>query len=128
MDTWDFPYITNVCVCVYVCVYVCVCVCSELELEQKRQQEEDDRLALEDKYYTQEDTSEKLQMKLKRLWEKQKHAKEEIDDLQAEFQQEREDMLQTIRELTKENILKNLIVSHFIPDEVCVSVNMHVFV
>uniref|UniRef100_A0A0G4GXY7 Kinesin motor domain-containing protein n=1 Tax=Chromera velia CCMP2878 TaxID=1169474 RepID=A0A0G4GXY7_9ALVE len=88
-----------------------------LALEQERQAEEDERLALEEKASSQEDRIELLTAKLKRLWEKYKQAKGEIGDLQREFQTEREDILETIRELTRENALKDFIISHFIPPE-----------
>eukprot|EP00919_Chromeraceae_sp_WS-2016_P000656 GHVR01001668.1.p1 GENE.GHVR01001668.1~~GHVR01001668.1.p1 ORF type:complete len:458 (+),score=109.43 GHVR01001668.1:806-2179(+) len=89
----------------------------ELLLEQERQREEEERLALEEKYLSQEDKIDKLVAKLGKLWEKYKGAKEEIQDLQREFQQEREDLLETIRQLSRENLLKSFIITNFIPEE-----------
>ena len=44
--------------------------------------------------------------KLKKLWSKYQTAHREIKDIQEEFQQERSDMLDTIRELTRQLKLK----------------------
>eukprot|EP00164_Ancoracysta_twista_P001307 GFYU01001710.1.p1 GENE.GFYU01001710.1~~GFYU01001710.1.p1 ORF type:complete len:837 (-),score=324.28 GFYU01001710.1:210-2720(-) len=55
--------------------------------------------------------------KLKKLWQHYQAAKTEARDLQAEFQQEREDMLDTIRELNSQMKLKQLIIDSFVPPE-----------
>ena len=44
----------------------------------------------------------KLTSKLEKLWDRHKQTQEEVEDLQQEFQTQREDMLETIRELRKE--------------------------
>lgn len=46
--------------------------------------------------------------KLKKLWSKYQTAHREIKDIQEEFQQERSDMLDTIRELTRQLKLKEV--------------------
>lgn len=46
--------------------------------------------------------------KLKKLWSKYQTAQREIKDIQEEFQQERSDMLDTIRELTRQLKLKEV--------------------
>mmetsp|Transcript_21347 Transcript_21347/g.65157 ORF Transcript_21347/g.65157 Transcript_21347/m.65157 type:complete len:218 (-) Transcript_21347:2964-3617(-) len=53
--------------------------------------------------------------KLKKLWAKYQAATSEIRDLEQEFQREREDMLDTIRDLTKQVRLKDLIIGNFVP-------------
>jgi HPt (histidine-containing phosphotransfer) domain-containing protein len=53
--------------------------------------------------------------KLKKVWNKFQAAQQEIKDLQEEFQQEREDMLDTIRELNKQLKLKQLLLDSFVP-------------
>lgn len=45
---------------------------------------------------------------LKKLWNKYETAHREIKDIQEEFQQERSDMLDTIRELTRQLKLKEV--------------------
>jgi hypothetical protein len=57
--------------------------------------------------------------KLRKLWGKYQQAQAEVQDLQQEFQSEREDMLDTIRELARQLKLKEVIITNFIPrDEV----------
>lgn len=46
--------------------------------------------------------------KLKKLWSKYQTAHREVKDIQEEFQQERSDMLDTIRELTRQLKLKEV--------------------
>lgn len=46
--------------------------------------------------------------KLKKLWSKYQTAQREVKDIQEEFQQERSDMLDTIRELTRQLKLKEV--------------------
>ncbi len=53
--------------------------------------------------------------KLKKVWNKLQGAQQEIRDLSEEFQKEREDMLDTIRELNKQLKLKQLLLEAFVP-------------
>ncbi|CAN0424386.1 unnamed protein product, partial [Ectocarpus sp. 12 AP-2014] len=55
--------------------------------------------------------------KLKKLWSKYQTAHREIKDIQEEFQQERSDMLDTIRELTRQLKLKEVVITNFVPPE-----------
>ena len=55
--------------------------------------------------------------KLKKVWHKLQGAQQEIRDLAEEFQKEREDMLDTIRELHKQVKLKQLLLDSFVPAE-----------
>lgn len=55
--------------------------------------------------------------KLKKLWAKYQAAKTEQQDLQDEFRIEREDLLDTLRELSRDLSLKNAIIDNFIPKE-----------
>ena len=50
-----------------------------------------------------------------KIWQKYKQAMGEKNDLENEMHREREDLLDRIRELTKEIRLKHLIIDHFIP-------------
>merc|ERR1712151_425217 len=59
----------------------------------------------------------KMTAKLEKLWHRLKSTQQEIQDLQKEFQTEREDMLETIRDLRKEVKLVCLTVENFIPME-----------
>lgn len=60
--------------------------------------------------------------KLKKLWARYQAAVREATDLQDEFQTERSDMLDTIRQLTQSIKLKDLIISNFIPEDVAKSI------
>lgn len=53
--------------------------------------------------------------KLKKLWVKYEQARNEISDLQDEFRTEREDLLSTIREFSRDLALKVSIIENFIP-------------
>jgi hypothetical protein len=55
--------------------------------------------------------------KLKKVWQKLQSAQTEIRDLATEFQKEREDMLDTIRELNKALKLKQVLLDAFVPRE-----------
>ena len=55
--------------------------------------------------------------KLKKLWAKYQAALSEAGDLQNEFQMERTDLLDTIRQLTQSIKLKDVIIANFIPEE-----------
>ena len=55
--------------------------------------------------------------KLKQLWSKFRAAKLEIDDLKEEFAQEKEDLLHSVRELTRQVQLQNLVIDSFVPQE-----------
>jgi len=89
----------------------------ESQLHRQREAEQEEKLLLVEKYNSQEEHISKLTNKLEKLWKKYKAASNEIEDLQQEFQQEREDMLESIRDLTKELKLKNVILTHFVPEE-----------
>eukprot|EP00921_Rhytidocystis_pertsovi_P006885 GHVQ01011625.1.p2 GENE.GHVQ01011625.1~~GHVQ01011625.1.p2 ORF type:complete len:572 (-),score=84.72 GHVQ01011625.1:2753-4468(-) len=99
---------------------------AQIELEERRKREkalavamekrEEERQAFyEERYTSQNESLDKLQQKLAKVWTEYRGATNEISDLHEEFQQEREDLLQTIRLLTKELKLKNIILTNFVP-------------
>lgn len=55
--------------------------------------------------------------KLKKLWAKYQGAQQEAVDLQGEFQTERTDLVDTIRQLSQTIKLKDIIIANFIPEE-----------
>lgn len=94
------------------------------ETERKRQEErlreeleaqKEMQLDLEEKYASAEEQAQKMVSKLEKLYHRHKQTQTEIADLKEEFQQEREDMLDTIRELRKEVKLVCLTIENFIP-------------
>lgn len=101
---------------------------AEQELAQRRAQEaslarelaekEELNLQLEEHFSSLQEEVEVKTKKLKKLWNKYQAAVREAKDLQEEFQTERTDMLDTIRQLTQTLKLKDMIIQHFIPEEV----------
>mmetsp|Transcript_31643 Transcript_31643/g.79041 ORF Transcript_31643/g.79041 Transcript_31643/m.79041 type:complete len:742 (-) Transcript_31643:192-2417(-) len=91
----------------------------EMEAQRERalQDQQDALLAKEEKYGSLQEEAEAKGRKLKKLYAKYKAAQSEIADLQAEFQREREDMLETVRELTRQLKLKAAVIESFVPPE-----------
>lgn len=98
---------------------------AQLELEERKEQEqalarlvrakEEDVFALEEKYASKQDEADDKTRKLKKLWQRLQSCQAEVHDVQEEFQREREDMLDTIRELSKQLKLKEFLMKTFIP-------------
>ncbi|ETI42939.1 hypothetical protein F441_11971 [Phytophthora nicotianae CJ01A1] len=87
----------------------------ELQLARELAEKEDSNMLLEEQYTTLQEAVDDKTRKLKKLWAKHKAATTEIEDLKVEFQAEKEDMLDTVRELTRQLKLKHLLLSHFVP-------------
>lgn len=90
----------------------------EAALARKMSEQEEEKLHLEEKY---SDLSEEVTYKtkkLKKIWSKYQQAKLEINDLEHEFLDEKNDLMDTIRDLTKQLKLKNFVISSFIPPRV----------
>jgi kinesin family protein 3/17 len=88
----------------------------ELRLAQELAQKEEANLQLEEHFESLQEEVEVKTKKLKKLYAKYQGAVSEAKDLQTEFQAERTDMLDTIRELTRSLKLKDVIIQNFIPD------------
>jgi kinesin family protein 3/17 len=73
------------------------------------------QLQLEENFSSLQEEVEVKTKKLKKLFAKFKEVTEEINDLKDEFRIEKEDLLDTIRELSKELSLKISITENFIP-------------
>jgi len=89
----------------------------DLRLAQERARREEERLAQDDKYSSLRDEAEAKTKKLKQLWSKFRAARVEIEDLKEEFAQEKEDLLHSVRELTRQVQLQNLVIESFVPTE-----------
>lgn len=94
----------------------------ELVLARQMAEKEEANFQLNEKYSTLQEEVHSKTKKLKKLWVKYQQAKNEIDDLNSEFQEERNDLLETIRDLTKQVKLKDIIVTNFIPPKVSIAV------
>eukprot|EP00981_Chlorochromonas_danica_P013799 scaffold6861_cov248-Ochromonas_danica.AAC.2 len=89
----------------------------EAELARELAEKEEANLQLEEHFSSLQEEVEVKTKKLKKLWNKYQGALKESQDLQQEFQSERTDMLDSIRQLTRTIKLKDLIISNFIPEE-----------
>ncbi|KAL7513645.1 hypothetical protein ACHAXN_010899 [Cyclotella atomus] len=87
----------------------------ELVLSRKIAEKEDEKLYLEEKYSSLADEVQSKTKKLKKLWVKYQQAKTEIQDLEREFLVDKNETVDTIRDLTKQLKLKEFIISSFVP-------------
>ncbi|KAJ0392820.1 hypothetical protein P43SY_009960 [Pythium insidiosum] len=87
----------------------------EMLLARELAEKEDSNMLLEEQFSSLQEEVDDKTRKLKKLWAKHKAACTEIEDLKTEFQTEKEDMLDTIRELTRQLKLKHVLLSHFVP-------------
>ncbi|KAI8618724.1 P-loop containing nucleoside triphosphate hydrolase protein [Chytriomyces sp. MP71] len=90
---------------------------AERELQQRLEVRQEVQLQMEENYASLQEEVDVKSKKLKKLWAKVQAAKAEISDLQDEFRSEREDLLDTIRELSRELSLKISVIEAFIPLE-----------
>ena len=96
----------------------------ERALEELRLQEEAE-LQMEEKYLsTQEEVAAKTK-KLKKLWNRYEQVRAEVEDVRKENQQEKEDLLQTIRENDTQLKLLNFIIDNFVPEEERAKIEEH---
>ena len=94
---------------------------TELQLARQMAQQEEANLELEEKYSSLNEEVQSKTRKLKKIWTKYQQAKGEVEDLQSEFQSERNDLLEDIREMSKQIKLKDYVISNFIPPMVCIN-------
>jgi len=87
----------------------------EQRMKEELEDQEAEKLNLEEKYSSAEDQVQKMTAKLEKLWHRHKNTQAEIQDLQREFQLERDDMLETVRDLRKEVKLVCLTIDSFMP-------------
>ncbi|KAL2913031.1 hypothetical protein HK105_207486 [Polyrhizophydium stewartii] len=89
----------------------------ERELQQQLNQKQEAQLQLEESYASLQEEVDVKTKKLKKLWSKLQEIKSEINDVKDEFRIEREDLLDTIRELSRELSLKMAVIENFVPPE-----------
>ncbi|XP_037797639.1 LOW QUALITY PROTEIN: kinesin-like protein KIF3A [Penaeus monodon] len=100
---------------------------SAKELEERRRHEEQlrhaitqkeaERIDLEERYTTLQEENAGKTRKLKKVWTLLMAAKSELGDMQAEHQREMEALLESVRHLSREHKLHQLIIDSFIPLE-----------
>lgn len=95
---------------------------AQVELEERKRQEEalareleEANLMIEEQYASMAEEVEVKTRKLKKVWHKLQASQAELRDATEEFAREREDMLDTIRELNKQLKLKSLLLEGFVP-------------
>ena len=89
----------------------------EVQLRQEMEARQEARLAQEEQHSSLQEEVDVKSRKLKQLWAKFRAAQGEVADLQAEQQQQKEDLLLTVRELTRQLQLQNLVIESFVPPE-----------
>ena len=87
----------------------------ERELRQKLDLKQEQQLQLEENYASLQEEVDVKTKKLKKLWNKFQEVKTEINDVKDEFRLEREDLLDTVREISRELSIKMAIIENFIP-------------
>ena len=96
-------------------------------LQSELEMNEEARLVVEEKYSSMQEENDAKTRKLKKLFNKYKEAQNEITDLVEEFQQEREDYLNTIREMDKEMQICYMVIENFIPPEEVAKIRRRAF-
>jgi len=91
---------------------------SELALTRKMNEQEEEKLHLEEKYSSLAEEVTSKTRKLKKIWSKYQLAKAEIKDLEHEFLNDKNEVLDSVRDLTRQLKLKDFIISNFIPPKV----------
>ena len=89
----------------------------QIRLHRELQEKEEANLVLEEHFSSLQEEVEVKTKKLKKLLNKYQSVVQENKDLQHEFQTERDDMLDSIRQLSRAVKLKDLIIANFIPEE-----------
>lgn len=87
----------------------------EASLHRRMAEQEDEKLVLEEKYSSLNEEVTSKTKKLKKIWSKYQQAKVEIKDLEHEFIDEKNELLESVRDLTKQLKLKIFVISKFIP-------------
>merc|ERR1719230_492983 len=89
----------------------------EKRVQEALEQQQEEKLTLEEKYSSADEQVQKMTAKLEKLWHRNEQCQAEVQDIQQEFQREKDDMLETIRDLTKEVKLVTLTIEQFVPME-----------
>ncbi|EJK76654.1 hypothetical protein THAOC_01574 [Thalassiosira oceanica] len=87
----------------------------ELLLTRRMVEQEEEKLTLEDQYSSLAEEVEKKTNKLRRVWSKYQQAKQEIKDLEQENFDEKQLLLESVRDLSRQLKLKQHVISAFIP-------------
>jgi hypothetical protein len=89
----------------------------ERELRKKLEAHQENQLQLEESFTSLQEEVDVKSKKLKKLFKQLDSVKAEITDVKDQFRNEREELQDTIRELSKELNLKLCIIENFVPNE-----------
>lgn len=89
----------------------------EEELQKKLKEKEKGRMNIIKKFNNLQEELEFTNQKLQNLWDEYQELNNEHDSIREDFDRERNDMYDTIYELSNQLKLKNLIIENFIPPE-----------
>lgn len=87
----------------------------QMRLEQKLKEKDEEKINLEQKYTSQQDELEKKRKEIEKLDRKLMMKKGEISDLADQIHNEREDLMDRVRILTRDVRLKHILIDQFIP-------------
>jgi kinesin family protein 3/17 len=90
---------------------------AEAQVRKQLVEQTEERQLLEDRFVNQIDQVGELKRKLEKVVAKYKRTKDELRDFQTEFQEERESLLSTIRELQKMYKLNEFIINNLVRAE-----------
>ena len=93
----------------------------QAKLKQQIEQKEEEKIQMEEKYSSLTEEAQGKKRKLKKLRTMILKAQSEYSDIQADHQREKEGLLESLREMSKELKLQNLIINSYIPVEYQVS-------
>ncbi|CAI8041548.1 Kinesin-like protein KIF3A [Geodia barretti] len=89
----------------------------EAKLTRKLQRKEAERVDMEEKYATLQDEAAAKKTRLKEVWREVQRTREELSNQRADFEQERQAMEETVRELSREVRLHQLVIDAYVPDQ-----------
>ena len=88
---------------------------AQVRIAQELKQKEDQKLSLQQYFNSQQEELEVKSQEIHKVTTKMAQVKSELDDMQEIIHREREDLMERIRELTREIRMKHLIIDQFIP-------------
>lgn len=87
----------------------------QLQMEQDIAAKQEMKINLKQNYQSKEEEIESIEMEIQRVGTRTSMVTNELDDIKEIIHREREDLMDRIRELTREIRLKHLIIDQFIP-------------
>ena len=90
----------------------------ELELARELEKREEDQILVEEQFESLQDEVDAKSRKLKKVWSKYQTMKSMLEDTESDLNRAREEAGNIIRDLKRQNKLKQLIVDYFIPPDI----------